>query len=105
MERYKTRDGVVLTTVCGEILLVAASALRELCPFVTVVNDSSAFLWQRLKMGATLEELEQAVKDEYEIDDPAMVKGVIKDFVNQMLELHYLAVNPASEKGFRCFCR
>lgn len=98
MERYKTRDGVVLTTVCGEILLVAASTLRELCPFVTVINDSSAFLWQRLKLGATLEELEQAVKEEYEIDDSAMVEGVIKDFVNQMLELHYLVEDEQGER-------
>ena len=52
MERYKTRVGVVLTRVCGEWLLVSAAALKDLCPFVTVINESSAFLWNRLQSGA-----------------------------------------------------
>lgn len=96
MKRYKTRDGVVLTSVCGETLLVSASALSELCPFVTVVNDSSAFLWTKLRNGASAEELENAVRAEYEIDDPSVVGSVIRDFLRQMLELNYLI---AEEQG------
>ena len=49
MKRYKAREGVVLTSVCGESLLVSAAALRDICPFVTVLNDSSAFLWKQLQ--------------------------------------------------------
>ena len=98
MERYKTREGVVLTSVCGETLLVTARALRELCPFVTVINDSSAFLWERLRSGATAEELERAVKEEYELDDPSIVNGVIQDFLRQMLALNYLIEDDQGEK-------
>lgn len=90
MKRYKAREGVVLTTVCGESLLVSARALRDICPFVTVLNDSSAFLWSRLRVGASLMELENAVREEYEIDDPLTVRKVIEDFIRQMLELNYL---------------
>lgn len=96
MKRYKTRVGVVLTSVCGESLLVSARALRELCPFVTVINDSSAFLWNQLRNGAGIEDLERAVLAEYEIDDPAGVKAMIADFVRQMLALNYLV---ADEQG------
>ena len=96
MKRYKTREGVVLTTVCGESLLVSASALRELCPFVTVLNDSSAFLWTQLRGGASIAELESAVQAEYEIDDPSVVRSVIGDFLRQMQELNYLI---AEEQG------
>lgn len=90
MERYKTRVGVVLTCVCGEWLLVSASALRDRCPFVTVVNESSAFLWKRLQSGADAAELESAVREEYEIDDEETVRSVIEAFLQQMLELNYL---------------
>lgn len=99
MERYKTRAGVVLTCVCGEWLLVSAAALRELCPFVTVVNESSAFLWKQLQSGADAEELEHAVREEYEIEDPAAVRSVIEAFLRQMLELNYLIAEDGKAAG------
>ena len=99
MERYKTRAGVVLTCVCGEWLLVSAAALRGLCPFVTVVNESSAFLWKRLQSVADAEELERAVREEYEIEDPAAVRSVIEAFLRQMLELNYLIAEDGKAAG------
>lgn len=99
MERYKTRTGVVLTCVCGEWLLVAASALKDLCPFVTVVNESSAFLWKRLQSGADVEELERAVREEYEIEEPETVRCVIEAFLQQMLEMNYLIAEDGKAAG------
>lgn len=99
MERYKTRVGVVLTCVCGEWLLVSASALKDLCPFVTVVNESSAFLWKRLQSGADAAELERAVREEYEIEDPEAVRSVIEAFLRQMLEMNYLVTASPEEAG------
>lgn len=90
MERYKCRDGVVLTRVCGETLLVAARALKGQCPYVTILNDSSAFLWQRLKSGADAAELEEAVRGEFEVDDPSAIRGFVDSFLQQMKEHHYL---------------
>lgn len=90
MERYKCRDGVVMTHVCGETLLVAASSLKGLCRYLTILNDSSAFLWQQLKTGASAEELEAAVSREYEVDDPAEIRGFIDTFLRQMKEQNYL---------------
>ena len=99
MERYKCRDGVVLTHICGETLLVSARALREQCPFLTVLNDSSAFLWQRLKTGASAAELEEAVCREYEVDDPAEVRGLIETFLHRMNEYHYLVKMEQGEQN------
>ena len=92
MERYKCRDGVVLTHVCGETLLVAARSLGGQCPYVTILNDSSAFLWQRLKDGATAGELEEAVNREFEVEDPSEIRGFIESFLQQMNEQHYLTL-------------
>ena len=97
MKRYSCRDGVVLTEVCGEYLLVSASALRDVCPYVTTLNETSAFLWKQLQSGATEEELVQAVGAEYEVDDPAALRDVIAAFLQQMQEYHYLIVDGQEE--------
>lgn len=88
--KYKTRPGVVLTDVCGEFVLVSAKKNRELCPYVTTVNETSAFLWNRLIDGADLSELMDAVRDEYEIDDAAAAEQAVRAFLQQMHELNYL---------------
>lgn len=90
MGKYKTRPGVVLTTVCGESLLVSAKAVREYCPYVTTLNDSSAFLWKQLKAGAGEAELKAAVLDEYELEDPGQLDGMIREFLDEMLKMNYL---------------
>ncbi len=90
MERYETRPGVVLTNICGEYMLLAAKAAREYCPYMTQLNESSAFLWRRLESGAGPEEMERAVLKEYEIEDPAAAREAIRNFLEQMLQLGYL---------------
>lgn len=88
--KYRTRPGVVLTTVCGENLLVAAKAARPECPYVTQINDSSAFLWRKLAEGADADGLMAAVEAEFEVDDPAVIREAVEAFIAQMLELNYL---------------
>lgn len=90
MIRYKTRPGVVLTEICGEYVLVSASSIRELCPYVTQLNETSAFLWRRLVPGADLDDLMAALGDEYELDDPLTARQAVESFLQQMLELNYL---------------
>ena len=90
MERYKARPGLVLVTVCGESLLVSTKALWNLCPFMTSLNESSAFLWTRLQEGATEEELFAAVAEEYEVEDPAALRKGIRDFLKKMQDIQVL---------------
>ncbi len=90
MERYRTRTGVVLTSICGEYLLVAAKDAREHCPYCSQISESSAFLWRKLVSGAGEEELLRAVCAEYEIDDPAAARQAIEAFLTQMVESGYL---------------
>lgn len=93
---YKTRQGVVLTTVCGEHLLVAAKAAAAKCPYVTQINDSSAFLWERLTEGGDVDSLMKAVGEEYEIEDEGVIRSAIEAFINEMTGYGYLLV---SEQG------
>ena len=52
MVKYRTRPGVVLTDICGENVLGAASALTDLCPYGSQINESSVFLGRLLERGA-----------------------------------------------------
>ena len=88
--RYKTRPGVVLTQIAGEYVLVAAKALLDICPYVTRINETSAFLWRKLEQGAAMQELEAAVAEEYEVEDPGAAREAIEGFIHQMNELNYL---------------
>ena len=90
MDHYVTRPGVVLTSICDEYMLLAAKAAREHCPYMTQLNESSAFLWRRLEQGSDRDDLERAVQEEYEIDDPADAREAIRGFIEQMLQLGYL---------------
>lgn len=90
MPRYRIKPGIVLTSICGEYLLVSAKAMRQEVPYLTQVNESSGFLLRLLEKGATLAELEQAVQEEYEIADRAEAQAVIETFVQQMLSSGYL---------------
>ena len=90
MTKYKTRPGVVLTKICGEYLLIAAKASQSYCPYVTQLNETSAFLWNQLKEGQTLISLLDAVNAEYEADDPDIIQSAVQDFIREMQELGYL---------------
>ena len=98
MAGYKTRPGVVLTEIAGEYVLVAAKALSGVCPYVTLINESSAFLWRKLEQGANLEQLQAAVSAEYEVEDPAAVQSAIRDFIRHMNELNYLLTDETEER-------
>ncbi len=88
--RFHTRPGVVLTSICGEYVLVAAKAVRDHVSRFAQLNESSAFLWRLLESGADEEALEKAVMEEYEIEDPVQARSAIQTFIEQMLQIGYL---------------
>lgn len=92
MKRYKTRMGIILTEIADENVLVAAKALQEEFPYVTQINESSAFLWKKMENGASISEMADAAMKEYEIEDRNEVYEAIVGFVRQMEEMKYLVV-------------
>lgn len=96
--RYRTRPGAVLAKICGEYLLVAAQSLRDSLPYVTQLNESSAFLWKKLEDGADEQMLEQSVLEEYEVEDEREARAAIHDFVEQMRSAGYLIEDGEGEK-------
>lgn len=48
-KKYRLRDGVVLTTVCGETLLVATREARGKCPNTLHLDDGAVFMFSLLE--------------------------------------------------------
>ena len=96
--RYRTRPGAVLAKICGEYLLVAAQSLRDSLPYVTQLNESSAFLWEKLEGGADEQTLEQCVMEEYEVEDREAARAAIRDFMEQMRSAGYLIEGGEAEE-------
>ena len=90
MKRYNTRPGVVLTTVAGQYVLVAAKQLREICPHVTQINDTAAFCWRILEQGSDLDELMEKVSAEYEVEDPEELRQDLLSLLDQKKKKNYL---------------
>lgn len=90
MVSYKARSGVLLTRLCDEYLLVATISARQFCPYVTVLNESAAFVWERLVEGASFEDLEAAVAQEYEIEDPDELRRLLLGMLENLKNNGYL---------------
>ena len=90
MKRYRTRPGVVLTTISGQNVLVSAKSVQGLCPFTAQINETTAFCWRVLEEGADVDTLLRRVCEEYEIEDAAAVRADLEQLVAQMLESNYL---------------
>lgn len=90
MPSYRTRPGVLLTQICGEYVLVAAQSVRSECPGYCILNESSAFVWKLLEQGSDLAALESAVAEEFEIEDPAETRSLIRDLLDTLEKNRYL---------------
>ena len=89
--KYHTRRGIVLTTVGEQKVLVSAVSLHDRVPYVTDINDTTAFCWELLSSGCTEEELIRSVLEEYDEVGPETVRRDISLLVQQLAEQGYLA--------------
>lgn len=98
MTEYKIRKGVILSEICGEYVLVAAKELLDICPYVSQINESSAFLWKQLERGKNLSQIVQAVENEYETGDDIDIQSAVESFIQQMLEMNYLIITESGKE-------
>ena len=90
MKRYKTRPGIVMTTIAGKYYLVAVKSLQEICPFSAEINDTTAFCWRVLEDGADFDSLFEKLSKEYEIEDPEAARTDLVELLEQMKNANYL---------------
>ena len=81
---HRLRPDVVLVTVCGEHLLVAAGRARGKVPAVKGINRPGAYFWERLERG--LEEGEIVAQAAADYDCPEATAREALDRVLAVLE-------------------
>ena len=79
----KIKEGFVLRNICGEYVVVAVG--RQTLDFKGLIklNETGAFLWERLQAESTTEELLTAMQAEYEVD-AATASADIEAFVTAL---------------------
>jgi len=79
----KIHDDFILKEVAGNFLVVpTGEKMLDFSSMVTI-NETGAFLWEQLKTGASLEELESLIIKEYDIDSDT-ARNDINEFVNTL---------------------
>ena len=81
----KIKEGFILREVAGSFIVVAVGEAVKTYNGVITLNETSAFLWNKLIKGATEKELVDALLNEYEVEKEDAVKGV-KSFINKLVE-------------------
>ncbi len=77
----KIKDGFILRQVAGSYIVIAVGGDSVDFNGMITVNETGAFLWEKLTEGATEAELLGAMLDEYEVDE-ATAKADIAEFLN-----------------------
>ena len=89
--KYKIQPGVIMETVCGQSLLVASLEARPLCPYLTQLNEASAYIWMMLSQGLSVEEMTERISIDYDLASEKAA-GILKDFLLELEKNHYIQV-------------
>lgn len=86
MESYKVKPGYVLREIAQEYLAVPIGTGGE----IVILNPVSKLLWERLQAPQTLDELTDAVTEQYDVDS-AQAREDILAFLNNLKSSNLLA--------------
>ena len=85
----KLKEGFVLREVLGEKVVLPSGENLDLNMMITL-NETAELIWQRLTVGAEMDELVQALLAEYDVDE-ARAKASVERFVARLKENDFLA--------------
>ena len=85
----KLKDGFIMRTVAGETVVLPTGGVTDLDMMITL-NDTARFLWERLVVGAEVDELVQALLSEYEVTEEVATRSV-NAFIDKLKERDFLA--------------
>ena len=79
----KIKQGFVVRSIAGESVVVALGAASKNFNGIIKLNDTGRFLWDILAVGATFEELQVKMIEEYDVA-PDVAKADIEKFVDSL---------------------
>lgn len=84
----KLKQGFILRTVAGETVVLPSGVELDLNMMITL-NETGKFLWQRLEVGAEVDELVADLLKEYDVDE-ATARAGVERFVAKLNENGFL---------------
>ena len=81
--RYQTKPGYVLREVLGEFLTIPVSLPPDEKSRMAVLNEEGKFLWEQLRTDRTVDELVEAMTENYEVT-AAEARADILEFLQEM---------------------
>lgn len=87
---YILRPGVIVTSICGEYLLVSSSACSEYCPRISQINEIAADICSELQKGHSIENINEYIEESYEIDEKTNINEMVKRFIEELYQRGYL---------------
>lgn len=82
----KIKSGFMLRSIAGCKVVVSVGKRTLDFNGIINLNDTAAFLWERLTNGATEDELVGAILEHYTDVDEATARESVSDFVNTLRE-------------------
>ncbi len=86
----KIKEGFVLRNICGEYIVVAVGKQTLDFKGLIKLNETGAFLWEKLLAECTAEELIAAMQAEYDVDAET-AKADIEAFITSLKAADLLA--------------
>ena len=75
----KIKEGFLLRQVAGQAVVLPTGGDLDLNMMITL-NDTGAFLWEKLSQDTTQAELVAALLEEYEVDEPT-ARADVEEFL------------------------
>lgn len=83
--KYKLRDGVVLTTVCGETLLLATRKVRDTCPYTLHLDDASKYLLALIENSSDKVKMTAEISARFNLSEELALRN-LESFISAMEE-------------------
>lgn len=86
---YKLQPGVVLTSVCGEYLLVATGEALGKVAYARGLNETGAYFWSLLEEGLSVDQIAATAAKTYEAPED-QVRPILLHFLDSLRSAGYL---------------
>ena len=86
---YKIKNSFLLKDICGEKVAIARGQFAIEFNGTIVLNETGAFLWEKLESYCSIEELAESLSKQYMIDEELALTDT-ETYINKMLEYELL---------------
>lgn len=95
-QRFRAKPNYVLREIAGEFLLIPIAMEENDQSQIAILSESGKFLWTKLQQDHSIDELVQAMTDEYDVSAEVAYSDIL-EFLNQ-LQNYFLLMKVKTEE-------